>query len=127
MSGPEPDSVTETRPWEHPGQWRRDGLPHRARLLVVLVGVATVSACSGWVFVVPAPVGVGLGLLVWLLARRDLRLMAAGLMDPAGEEQTRQAQQDGCVSFWVALLPCLALCVLGWCYLLGVRFFVIRE
>jgi hypothetical protein len=124
MSGPEPDAVTDPRPWEEPGQWRWDGLPHRGSLLAVLAGVATVSACSGWVFVVPAPVGVGLGLLVWLLARRGLRLMAAGLLDPAGEEQTGQAEQDGCVSFWVALLPALALCGLGWDSLLGGELFI---
>jgi hypothetical protein len=90
-------------------------------LLGVLGDVASLGAILGWVFVAPAPVGLLLGGVVWLLARRDLRLMDAGLMDPAGREATRRAGQDGLAAVCMGLLPSLAVCGVGWAALLAVR------
>jgi hypothetical protein len=118
MSGPEPDAATDPRPWEQPGQWRRDGLPHRGRLLCGLAAAAAGCTVLGWCLVFPAPVGLGLGLLVWSLARRDLRLMASGQMDPAGRELTRGAGRDGLVAACLSLIP-PAFCGLGWYALRG--------
>jgi hypothetical protein len=118
MSGPNHDAMTEARPWEEPGRWRRDGLPHRGRLLGILAEVAAVSAVFGMALRVPAPLGLVLGAVVWLSARRDLRLMDAGVMDQAGREATERARGAGVVSVWISLLPCLALCGLGWFVLL---------
>jgi hypothetical protein len=118
MSGPEPDAVTDTCPWEEPGRWRRDGLPHRGGLLAGLGELAAVSAIFGWGLCAPGLVGLGLGLLVWLLARRDLRLMALGVMDPEGRELTRRAAEMGFVSAVFGLIPSLVLCGFAWCYLL---------
>jgi hypothetical protein len=117
MSVPDPDDA-DPRPWEQPGQWRRDGLPHRGRLLAVLGDVASLGAILGWIIVVPAPVGLVLGAVVWLLARRDLRLMASGLIDPAGRELTRGAGRDGLVAACLSLIP-PAFCGLGWYALRG--------
>jgi hypothetical protein len=52
--------------------------PHRAPKLIILAAIAFVFAPCGFVAVV--------------LARRDLRAMAAGTMDRAGEKQTRFAR-----------------------------------
>jgi hypothetical protein len=127
MSGPEPNAVTEPRPWEEPGQWRRDGVPHRGRLLNGLAVAAAVCAVLGWGLCLPAPVGFGLGVLVWLMARRDLRLMEAGLMDPAGRELTETARRVGISYACLGLIPSLVLCWLHWYFLLGDRLFVIYD
>jgi hypothetical protein len=52
--------------------------PHRAQLLVMLAALAFVFAPCGFVAL--------------LLARRDLRAMGAGAMDPAGEKLTRTSR-----------------------------------
>jgi hypothetical protein len=109
----------DPRPWEQPGQWRRDGLPHRGRMLEVLASVAAVTAGLGWVFWIPAPVGVVLGALVWLLARRDRRLMDAGVMDPAGRGPTENASVGAAAAVCVGLMPALVLCWWGWRLLLA--------
>jgi ABC-type Fe3+ transport system permease subunit len=75
----------DPRPWEQPGAVRRDCAPHRGRLLN---GLATTAVI---LFLLP-PVALLLGSWVLVEAGRDLRLMEAGLMDPAGIPYTRQAR-----------------------------------
>jgi hypothetical protein len=72
---------------------RRDGEPHRGRLLLVLgtfgLLAGVLSACfAGF----PALLSVPLGVAVAVLATRDLRRMADGSVDPRGAGLTRQAR-----------------------------------
>jgi DNA-directed RNA polymerase subunit RPC12/RpoP len=72
---------------------RRDGEPHRGRLLFTLGAVSAItgalSACTlGYLAVVSVPLGV----TVWALASRDLRRMADGSVDPQGHARTRHAR-----------------------------------
>ena len=72
---------------------RRDGEPHRARLLFALGAVSAVTgalaACS---FGISAVVSVPLGATVCVLASRDLRRMTDGRVDPQGRDRTRHAR-----------------------------------
>jgi hypothetical protein len=78
----------DDRPWEQPGAVRRDCRPHRGDLLVALGNLCLgLGFLSLW-FLLPACVAVPLAGVVWLLARRDLVRMKAGLIDPAGARLT---------------------------------------
>jgi hypothetical protein len=94
------------RPWERPGAVRRDCAPHRGKLLLALsggaMGGAVLSALLLGVVVIH-PLGLAVCAYAWLagvalggtaltLARRDLRRMDAGLMDPEGWPATKDAR-----------------------------------
>jgi hypothetical protein len=113
----EPDAEADPRPWEQPGGFRRDCLPHRGRLLGVVSTAAAVCAVLGCIVGFTAPLAVVLGVGVWVVARRDLREMGAGRMDPAGREATEVARETGVWSLALTLLPLLVCCYFGW-YLL---------
>jgi hypothetical protein len=84
----------EELPWEEQGAIRRDREPHRARMLSLL---GTITFCLGVMAVpsgAPGVFGLSLGLYVRSAARRDLRKMDDGTMDPEGAERTRAALQD---------------------------------
>src|SRR4051794_4773582 len=104
----------DPRPWEQSGGFRRDCAPHRGRLLGVLSTAAAVCAVLGCIVRFTAPLAVVLGVGVWAVARHDLREMAAGRMDPAGEGQTATAQEAGIWCLALTVLPLLALCLFGW-------------
>ena len=65
--------------------------PHRAALLLTLAALSYV-VCGGF------------GLAAWWLARRDLREMAGGRMDPAGLNQTRAAHVLGATNMALHLV-----------------------
>jgi hypothetical protein len=109
-----PDS--DPRPWEQPGQWRRDCLPHRGRLLSVVSTAAAVCALLGCILGFTAPLAVVLGVTVWVVARHDLRQMTAGRMDPAGREPTEIAQETAIWCLVLTILPLLAFCYFGWSF-----------
>lgn len=77
--------------WAHAGGVRRDSEPHRARLLLVLANVSCCSAVTGLFLFVPALVGLPVGIVASLMARRDLALMDAGRMDPRGAGASAKA------------------------------------
>jgi hypothetical protein len=52
---------------------------------LLLTGVAFGFGLTG-------PFAIALGLAVWVMARRDLALMRARLMDPVGQEETADAR-----------------------------------
>lgn len=54
-------------------------LPNRGVLVLVLGIIALLTGCIGLI----------LGPIAWIMGRRDLRLMAANEMDPAGKTPTR--------------------------------------
>jgi hypothetical protein len=82
----------DERPWERPGQVRRDALPHRAGLLDTLATASLLCGVSSICLVFPALVGLPLGVVTWLLARRELQDIEAGLVDPRGRERIADAK-----------------------------------
>lgn len=95
-----PEEVDD-RPWEQPGNPRRDCLPHRAVLLRQLGDVAFGCCLLSAVLIVPALISVPLGIAVWIMAGQDLAKMRAGTMDPQGQTDTERARKMaiGCVLF----------------------------
>jgi hypothetical protein len=76
------------RPWEQPGAVRRDCEPHRARFLrglgIIGVVLAYLAVCTG----IGSPLGMVVGITVWVMAARDLAKMRKKRMDPAGKSDT---------------------------------------
>jgi 1,4-dihydroxy-2-naphthoate octaprenyltransferase len=107
-------------PWERPGWFRLDVKPHRGTLLcrlgqmaflvwpVALVGSNTTIYALPVVCAPAGLVALVLGLLVWWLARRDLKRMLRGAMDPAGATEATEARQLGRAA------ACLGALVLAW-------------
>ena len=81
------DGGDDERPWEQPAAVRRDCEPHRGVLLRALGGASVVLVALTMVLVVPGLLAVPFSVSVLVAARRDLRKMAAGVMDPAGSCQ----------------------------------------
>jgi hypothetical protein len=103
MTDPNPPPVPEpeeARPWERPGQVRRDCEPHRGALLDRLGGLSIVFGLLAMVSWAPAFLGLPLAFLVLIVARDDLAKMDAGRMDPDGRLQTERAQDHA----WLGLL-----------------------
>jgi hypothetical protein len=115
MSEPKPEPGTredDFRPWELPGNVRRDCAPHRGEFLLLLARVAEVFSIF-FLFVIPAVIGLALGITVWILVRHDLRLLQKGLMDPAGRPLLERARRR---SLWAVLcaLPILIVLAVTW-------------
>src|SRR6266481_6497320 len=73
----------DERPWEEAGAVRRDCEPHRGNLLQILA-VASAS-CGALAWLPPLIVfPIAVGIATRLMATRDLKMMRAGTMDPAG-------------------------------------------
>jgi hypothetical protein len=101
----EPDD----RPWEQPGQVRRDAEPPSSLLLLqlgtaslvlglptfglVICGFTPMCSFLGFGVALPLMVFMGLpaGIFTLVLARRDLAKMRAGLMDPWDYDRTDEA------------------------------------
>ena len=108
--GQEERGEGEPRPWEQPGQVRRDCEPHRGDLLLVLGTFALVCGLLFWLLW-PAVVGFALGFLVLVLGGQDLERMRAGQMDPGGQGQTEAAMTRAGVGLAASLLG--GTCCLG--------------
>ena len=102
--GVKPGDQDDERPWERPGAVRRDCEPHRGRLLRALGLTSLVLAALGVALVIPALVALPLGVAVWAAARRDLRRMAAGAMDPGGRDATTAGRDYGALGALLSLL-----------------------
>jgi len=105
------DVYSNRPPWEWPGAVRRDCEPHRGPLLLVLGTVSLIFGVLGFWLQFMALPDAPLGLVVWLLAWRDLRRMRAGRMDPDGETATSYACRFG---FGGALASIFVLLVFVW-------------
>jgi hypothetical protein len=79
------------RPWEEPGNVRRDCEPHRGKGLLLLGTIARVWALLSLISCLPGLIAFPLGLIVHSMSERDIRRMHAGLMDPQGRPQTLAA------------------------------------
>jgi len=85
------DEADDYKPWEEPGEFRRDCVSHRGPLLARLVWFSYMCCIAAFCFAVPAVVGILLAVTVIIMAGRDLREMGAGRLDPRGEGQTEDA------------------------------------
>jgi hypothetical protein len=94
----------DSRPWERPGIVRRDVEPYCGRLLEALGFKSLVMGVIAPLLVLPALVAFPLGVVVWVVARRDLRKMAAGEMDPEGWDMTRAGRDSGALGAVLCLL-----------------------
>jgi hypothetical protein len=101
-------------PWELVGKSRRDCLPHRARLLRLMAYVSCLAGGLSIVCLVPALLGLPLGLLARAMARRDLDLICGGDMDHRGYHETEKARADSHAGvllnlwglfFWLFAIP----------------------
>ena len=108
---------SEPRPWDQPGQVRRDCEPHWGDLLMLL-GAISLGCGLLSCLVVPALVGVALGFTVLEMARRDLNRMGAGQMDPAGKGLAEKAMGLASGGIVGSLLG--GPCGLGWLSRLGI-------
>jgi hypothetical protein len=101
------DSDGTLRPWEKPGNVRRDFDPDRGLLLLALGGVSLLFGFATVFLSVPALLALPLGIAASRMAAHDLRQMRLGQMDPAGRRWAVLAQLWGIVGaglsflFWV--------------------------
>jgi hypothetical protein len=96
-------------PWELAGESRRDCEPHRARLLRALARVSFLAGGLSIFCLLPALLGLPLGLMTRAMAGRDLDLISAGNMDHRGYHETEQARSDSHTGVILSLLG-----ILGW-------------
>jgi hypothetical protein len=84
-------ATIDERPWERLGRGRLDAGPHRGVLLRVLAVASVVCGLLSWCLVVPCLVGLPLAVATFVMAREDMRLMRAGLVDRGGYGLTHAA------------------------------------
>jgi hypothetical protein len=84
-----PGEDADDRPWEQPGAFRLDCEPHRGGLLSALGQASLLLGVLALFCLVPSVLGLAVGVPTWVLARRDLGQMEAGLMDPRGWRKTQ--------------------------------------
>src|SRR5262245_18375415 len=104
MTQPPPQQGTDEanfRPWELPGEVRRDRVPHRSRFLLVLGIVALFLSIPTFPFVLPGLIRSALGAAVWHLANQDLHDSRRGLMDLDGEAATSDARMPAIAAVWI--------------------------
>jgi hypothetical protein len=104
-----PDESEDARPWEAPGEVRRDCLPHRGHVLMWIGAASVVCGVTAPVLGVTAFAGFVLGLAAYWLAVHDLRAMAGGCMDSRGREETERARHRAEVGIGLSVVS-LAVC-----------------
>ena len=87
-----PNQEEDDRPWERPGNTRRDAAPHRANILLVVGNIAILVGLASCCFGIMSIPGLVIGILGFTMAGHDLRLMRSGRMDPDGRRDTRNAR-----------------------------------
>jgi hypothetical protein len=115
MTDPDRTSNTgEPRPWELPGKMRRDAEPHRGQLLLRLANAARVCCWLTPLLWFPGMIGMALGIIVTLLASRDLATMGAGMRDREGRLDAEQARAFGLRAVLLGLAALLLCAVPCW-------------
>lgn len=99
----------DERPWEQSTVVRRDCEPSRGRFLRHLVIVALGCSLSTYFCFATGLLGLPLGIAVWLMTKRDLAKMQAGLMDQDGKKETIEAQHDAVSCILLVGIPSLLL------------------
>jgi hypothetical protein len=105
------------RPWELLNQPRRDCEPHRGGVLVFLANLSLTYGALSLFTLLPSFIGLPLGIVTGVLARKDLSLMAKGLMDPAGRDQAEMARIRSAYAIVLCLISWA--CMPLWCGLGG--------
>ena len=94
---------------QSPGDYvRRDVIPHRGNIVLLLGVLSLVSILFAPCFGLPCVIGVGLGSAAWLMANADLRKMVNGDMDPGGESNTNAGKICGIIGIIICGLIVLA-------------------
>jgi len=95
----------EERPWERPSRYgvRRDSEPHRGTLVLVL-GILSL--------VFMGCIGLPLGIAAWVMGHRDLKKIAANMMDPQGKGTTQAGWVCGIIGTILSSL--ITLFCIGW-------------
>jgi hypothetical protein len=99
---PRPEVDDDLR--DAPRRTRRDYVPHRGTLILVL-GILSLTGFH-----------ILTGIPAWIMGSNDLKQIRAGIMDPAGESNTNIGRILGMVStliFIVAIIPGCFCCMLG--------------
>jgi hypothetical protein len=82
----------DDRPWEQPGEFRRDGIPHYGEALVFAAKVGLVFNVFAWVFPPALLIAVPWSLICYVLAHNQLGEILSGYRDKRGESSTRRAE-----------------------------------
>jgi hypothetical protein len=84
---------------------RRDYEPHRGTLIVSLGNLSLIAGgLSLCLFGAGAIISIPIGILVWVMANRDLESMRAGRMDPAGKRQTETGRAGAIAGIILGLI-----------------------
>jgi hypothetical protein len=96
-------------PIDHRGRWmRRDVVPHRGGLILVL-GIVSLVSVVGVVFCLAFNlVGIGLGVAAWVMGNKDLAQIYRGEMDPDGQSQTKSGRNCGIIGMVLNIVLLLA-------------------
>jgi hypothetical protein len=97
------DADGNLRPWEKPGNLRRDLAPHRSHLLAVLGLTSLFFGFSSFFLTFPALLAVPIGWYVARQAEIDLHRMRSGTVDPEGRSLTVRAGLWGNIGFWTGI------------------------
>jgi hypothetical protein len=92
---------------------RRDGARHSGGLLLALGCLSLASGASAACVVYIALFGAVLGLIVFVLAGRDLIRMRIGLVDPSGRRLTRAAYLAGLAGVMLSVMAVLIFVLFG--------------
>jgi hypothetical protein len=76
-------------------------------MLMALATTSVVLCFLSWMLLIPVAVGLPLAVVTLTLVRRDLELMGAGRMDPAGRKQTERAGDRARVGVFLGVLDCM--------------------
>jgi hypothetical protein len=102
------------RPWEQPGQERRDSLPHRGHQLNAWARVGSIINLVSILLFPGTLIGIPLCLLIAIVAQMDLAEIRAGTRVRSGEALTCRARNIAIVGFlcgvmvlWLWAMVCL--------------------
>jgi hypothetical protein len=96
-------------PWELMGESRRDCQQDRAKSLAVLAFLSLLTGCLSFLCPLSGLLGLALGQITKVLARRDLDSISAGHMDQKGYGPTRKVLAHAYAAMSLSLLSFLFL------------------
>jgi hypothetical protein len=96
------------QPWQLAGESRRDCEPHRAQFLSALAYISLLLGGLSFLCLLPGFLGLVLGLMTGMMARRDLDLIVTGDMDQRGYAQTDRAWGNARAAMKLSFLGLLA-------------------
>jgi hypothetical protein len=91
-------------PWEQPGCFRMDCVPHRGEILTGMAILGLIVSQLSMCLPLLLAIGMPLNTITWYLARLDLAKMSKGLMDPGGQKVTTDAQCTAVFAIAIGIL-----------------------